>query len=99
MEKVNSNENDYEPKCIHYNPHHPVQITSTSTPICIIYNCGCKENKHSSSLNNYLHSYQPETTDITEILTRFLAEKYAVNTDSEKASTQTDCDVKHAFSG
>ncbi|VDI06416.1 Hypothetical predicted protein [Mytilus galloprovincialis] len=86
IEKVEEKED--EPQRIHYIPHHPVKKDSTTTPIRIVYDCSCKKNTKSPSLNDCLHSYPPISNDITELLTRFRTQKFAVTTDIEKAFLQ-----------
>ncbi|VDH99281.1 Hypothetical predicted protein [Mytilus galloprovincialis] len=100
IEKIKENED--EPQRIHYIPHHPVKKDSTTTPIRIVYDCSCKENAKSPSLNDCLHSYPPISNDITELLTRFRTQKFAVTTDIEKAFLQvglhkSDRDVTRFF--
>ncbi|VDI39959.1 Hypothetical predicted protein [Mytilus galloprovincialis] len=70
---------------IHYIPHHAVKKDSTTTPIRIVYNCSCKANSYSASLNDCLAEYPPMMNDLTTILTRFRMRKYAVTADIEKA--------------
>ncbi|VDI66322.1 Hypothetical predicted protein, partial [Mytilus galloprovincialis] len=75
------------------------EFSSTS----ITYEDGnCKENAKSPSLNDCLHSYPPISNDITELLTRFRTQKFAVTTDIEKAFLQvglhkSDRDVTRFF--
>ncbi|XP_063408175.1 uncharacterized protein LOC134691539 [Mytilus trossulus] len=100
IEKVGENED--KPQRIHCIPHHPVKTDSTTTPIRIVYDCSCKENTKSPSLNDCLHSYPPIANDITELLTRFRTQKFAVTTDIEKAFLQvglhkSDRDVTRFF--
>ncbi|VDI23051.1 Hypothetical predicted protein [Mytilus galloprovincialis] len=100
IEKVEEKED--EPQRINYIPHHPVKKDSTTTPIRIVYDCSCKENAKSPSLNDCLHSYPPISNDITELLTRFRTHKFAVTTDIEKAFLQvglhkSDRDVTRFF--
>ncbi|VDI78048.1 Hypothetical predicted protein [Mytilus galloprovincialis] len=100
IEKIEENED--EPQRIHYIPHHPGKKAYTTTPIRIVYDCSCKENAKSPSLNDCLHSYSPISNDITELLTRFRTQKFAVTTDIEKAFLQvglhkSDRDVTRFF--
>ena len=69
---------------IHYIPHHAVKKDSTTTPIRIVYNCSCKANSYSASLNDCLAEYPPMMNDLTTMLTRLRMEKYAVTADIEK---------------
>ena len=38
----------------HYLPHRPVKKDSVTTPIRIVYDCSCRGNANSASLNDYL---------------------------------------------
>ncbi|XP_063411556.1 uncharacterized protein LOC134694475 [Mytilus trossulus] len=77
---------------IHYIPHHAVKKYSTTTPIRIVYNCSCKANSYSASLNDCLAEYPPMMNDLTTIWTRFRMEKYAVTADIEKAFLHIELD-------
>ena len=85
IEKVSGNTNTNESAKIHYIPHHAVKKDSTTTPIRIVYDCSCKQNANSPSLNDCLSSEPPVLNDLTGILVRFRLEPYAVSTDIEKA--------------
>ncbi|MES9974415.1 MAG: DUF1759 domain-containing protein [Candidatus Thiodiazotropha sp.] len=70
---------------IHYIPHHPVRKESATTPIRIVYDCGCRSLLDSPSLNDCLMNTPPTLNDITSLFLRFRSHKYAVTTDIEKA--------------
>ena len=70
---------------VHYIPHHPVKKDSTTTPIRIVYDCSCKQDKYSPSLNDCLCSTPPILNELTGLLVRFRMKKYGISTDIEKA--------------
>lgn len=51
IERVADNNVTYN---VHYLPHHPVKKESPTTPIRIVYDCSCREDNSSFSLNNCL---------------------------------------------
>ncbi|VDI78176.1 Hypothetical predicted protein [Mytilus galloprovincialis] len=57
-----------------------------------VYNCSCKANSYSASLNDCLAEYPPMMNDLTTILTRFRMEKYAVTADIEKGFLHIELD-------
>ena len=67
---------------------------SLTTPTRIVYNCSCKANNDSASLNDCLADYPPMMNDLTAILTRFRLEKYAATADIEKAFQEIELDEK-----
>ena len=79
---------------VHYIPHHPVAKESSTTPIRIVYDCSCKDGRGNPSLNECLESHPPVMNDITGILMRFRAKKYATTSDLEKAFLQIQLDEK-----
>jgi len=87
IEKIESSD-DHSNNRIHYIPHHPVRKESSTTPIRIVYDCSCRQNSESPSLNDCLSSAPPQLNDLTNILTRFRLGKYAITTDIEKAFLQ-----------
>ena len=83
---------------IHYIPHHGVKKQSVTTPIRIVFDCSCKRNKTSPSLNDCLESTPPEINDLSSILMNFRRHKFAVCADIEKAFLQVqleerECDI------
>ena len=79
---------------VHYIPHHPIAKESSTTPIRIVFDCSCKDGSGNPSLNDCLESHPPITNDITGILLRFRAKKYATTSDLEKAFLQIQLDEK-----
>ena len=79
---------------IHYIPHHPVAKESSTTPIRIVYDCSSKDKMGNPSLNECLESHPPIMNDITGILMRFRARKYATTADLEKAFLQVQLHEK-----
>ena len=77
---------------IHYIPHHPVKKESSTTPIRIVYDCSCRQDSESPSLNDCLSSFPPQMNKLTDILSRFRLGKYAITTDIEKAFLQIGLD-------
>ncbi|XP_060558297.1 uncharacterized protein LOC132718599 [Ruditapes philippinarum] len=73
---------------VHYIPHHGVKKHSATTPIRIVFDCSCRQNKNSPSLNDCLESTPPEINELTSILVNFRKHRYAVCTDIEKAFLQ-----------
>jgi len=70
---------------VHYLSHHPVKKDSPTTPIRIVYDCSCRENPHTASLNDCLMVGPPFLNDLSAILLRFRLHNYALSTDVEKA--------------
>ncbi|CAC5416540.1 unnamed protein product [Mytilus coruscus] len=66
---------------VHYIPHHSVTNKSSTTPKRIVYDCSCKDGRGYHSLNECLESHPPVMNDITGILIRFRAKKYATSAD------------------
>ena len=83
IEKVTDNTPDPDRR-VHYIPHHGVRKDSATTPIHIVYDCSCRQNRDSPSLNDCLESTPPQLKDMASILTRFRLHRFAVCTDIEK---------------
>ncbi|XP_060561127.1 uncharacterized protein LOC132720910 [Ruditapes philippinarum] len=81
-------------KRVHYIPHHGVKKYSATTPIRIVYDCSCRQNKDSPSLNDCLESTPPELNDLTNILMRFRLHRFAVSTYIEKAFLHVQLDER-----
>ncbi|VDI58369.1 Hypothetical predicted protein [Mytilus galloprovincialis] len=64
----------------------------STTPIRIVYDCSCRQDSESPSLNDCLSSTPPQLNKLTDILTRFRYRKYALITDIEKAFLQIGLD-------
>ena len=97
IEKVTDNTPDPDRR-VHYIRHHGLRKDSATTPIRIVYDCSCCQNRDSPSLNDCLESTPPQLNDLTSILTRFRLHRFAVCTDIEKAFlhvqlNERDCDV------
>ena len=92
IERVEENDTN-QPTKIHYIPHHPVKKDSATTPIRIVYDCSCKQNPKTASLNDCLQGVPPQLNDITSILLRFRTRKYGVSTDIEKAFLNVGLDT------
>ena len=84
IEKVPDRDEDSSGR-IHYIPHHPVKKESSRTPVRIVYDCSCRENAESPSLNDCLSSEPPVLNKLTNIITRFRLGKFGITTDIEKA--------------
>ena len=67
---------------------------SATTPIRIVYDCSCRQNSDSPSLNDCLESTPPELNDLTSILVRFRLNRFAVCTDIEKAFLHVQLDER-----
>ena len=93
IEKVTDNTPDPDRR-VHYIPHHGVRKDSATTPIRIVYDCSCRQNRDSPSLNDCLESTPPQLNDLTSILTRFRLHRFAVCTDIEKAFLHVQLDER-----
>ena len=71
IEKVEVTENKQPNNRIHYIPHHPVRKDLSTTPIRVVYDCSCRQDSYSPSLNDCLSSTPPQLNQLTDILTRF----------------------------
>jgi len=69
----------------HYIPHHPVYKNSSTTPICIVYNCSCRQSPKHASLNDCLLVGDTPLIIVYEILLRFRLHCYALSTNIEMA--------------
>ena len=69
----------------HYLPHRPVKKDSVTTPIRIVYDCSCRGNGNSTSLNDCLTVTPPFLNNLCSILLRFRSHAFALSTDIEKA--------------
>ena len=70
---------------LHYIPHQPIFRDSKTTPIRIVFDCSCRSNSGSNSLNDCLESGPPLLNDITAMLMRFRLHRFGLVTDIEKA--------------
>ena len=70
---------------VHYLPHHPVQKESATTPIRIVYDCSCRGDGSSASLNDCLTAGPPILNKLCSIMLHFRLHTFAVSTDIEKA--------------
>ena len=93
IEKVTDNTPDPDRR-VHYIPHHGVRKDSATTPIRIVYDCSCRQNRDSPSLNDCLESTPPQLNDLTSILTRFRLHRFAVCTDIAKAFLHVQLDER-----
>ena len=82
IERVND---DDTTKNAHYLPHRPVKKDSVTTPIRIVYDCSCRGNGFSASLNDCLIAEPPFLNNLCGILLRFRSHAFALSTDIEKA--------------
>ena len=97
IEKIDASESHVTTGRIHYIPHHPVKKESSTTPIRIVYDCSCRQNAESPSLNDCLSSSPPQLNKLTDILTRFRLGKYAITSDIEKAFLQIELDEEDRY--
>ena len=70
---------------VHYLIHHPVRKESTTTPIRIVYDCSCRGDGNSASLNDCLTVGPPFLNNLCSIILRFRLHPFALSTDIEKA--------------
>ena len=84
MERVSSS-SQLQNGQTYYIPHHHVRKESSTTPICIVYDCSCQMSDNYPSLNDCLEIGPPLINDLCSILIRFCVHKYGVVTDIEKA--------------
>ena len=82
IERVND---DYIDDNTHYLPHRAVKKDSVTTPIRIVYDCSCRGNGSSPSLNDCLIGEPPFLNNLCGILLRFRSHAFAISTDIEKA--------------
>ena len=76
---------DHTTSNVHYLPHRHVKKESTTTPICIVYDCSCRESASSVSLNDCLRIGPSFLINLCAILLRFCDHRYALSTDIKKA--------------
>ncbi|XP_065889733.1 uncharacterized protein [Dysidea avara] len=69
----------------HYLPHRPVKKDSVTTPIRIVYDCSCRGNGNSTSLNDCLTVTPPFLNNLCSTLLRFRSHAFALSTNIEKA--------------
>ena len=69
---------------VHYLPHHPVKESAT-TPIRVVYDCSCRGDSNSASLNDCLMVGPPFLNNLCAILLRFRIHAFALSTDIGKA--------------
>ena len=84
MERVSSS-SQLQNGQTYYIPHHHVRKESSTTPICIVYDCSCQMSDNYPSLNDCLEVGPSLINDLCSILIRFCVHKYGVVTDIEKA--------------
>ena len=82
IEKVDPTTEDS--KCCHYIPHHAVRKNSPTTPLHIVYDCSCQQSKKHPSLNDCLHTGEPQLNDLCSIVLRFRLHPIGLCTDIEK---------------
>ena len=70
---------------VHYLAHHPVKKESSTTPIRVVYDCSCRGDSRSASLNDCLMVGPPCLNNLSAILLRFRIHVFALSTDIEKA--------------
>ena len=70
---------------IHYIPHHAVEKHSTTTPICIVFDCSCRQSSKHPSLNDCLTIGSPCDNDLCALLVCFRSHCFGLSTDIEKA--------------
>jgi len=80
IEKVS----DHPSSNVHYLLHRHVKKESTTTSICIVYDCSCQESASSVSLIDCLLIGPPFLNNLCSILLRFCDHCYVVSTDIEK---------------
>ena len=69
----------------HYLPHHPVKKDSVTMLIRIVYDCSCRRNGNSTSVNDYLTPVSPFLNNLCGVLLHFCNHAFALSTDIEKA--------------
>jgi len=69
----------------HYIPHHAVLKDSSTTPVHIVYDCSCHQGRNQPSLNDCLHTSQPQLNDLCCIILRFRLHPVGICSDIEKA--------------
>ena len=65
---------------------------SSTTPICIVYDCSCKQSPSYPSLNNCLNSSPPFLNDLCSILFCFRQHNCALSADIEKTFLHVQLD-------
>ena len=84
--------NNFNTKQTHYIPHRAVRKDSATTPVCIVYDCSCKQSSHHPSLNDCLHVGPPFLNHLCAILLRFRLYNYGFSADIEKAFLHVQLD-------
>ena len=69
---------------VHYLPHHPVKKESATTPIRVVYDCSCRGDSNSASLNDCIMVGPPFLNNLCATLLRFCIHAFALLTDIEK---------------
>ena len=71
----------------HYNylPHHYVEKDSPTTPICIVFDCSCRQGSNYPCLNDCLMIGFSCSNDLCAILVRFRLHRFGISTNIEKA--------------
>ena len=72
-------------KQCHYIPHHSVWKDSPTTPLRTVYDCSCQQSKEQPSLNECLHTGEPQLNDLCSIILHFRLHPIGFCTDIEKA--------------
>ena len=72
-------------KHCHYIPHHAVHKDSATTPLHVVYDCSCQQSRDHPSLNDCLHTGEPQLNDLCSIILRFRVHPVGFCTDIEKA--------------
>lgn len=70
---------------VHYIPHQLVEKDSPTTPICIVFNCSCRQSPGYPCLNHCLLIGSPCVSDLCAILVHFRCHHFGISTDIEKA--------------
>ena len=67
------------PDNAHYIRHHPVTKESSTTPVRIVFDCSCRQNPNSPSLNDCFDVEPPFLNDLCTIIMRFQTYSYGLN--------------------
>ena len=69
----------------HYIPYCAVRKDSSTTPVCIVYDCSSQPTRNQPSLNDCLLTGQPQLNDLCCIILRFRLHPVGICTDIKKA--------------